>query len=525
MTSWRIRRWRGAILLAALAGVLLGGAGCGRRGGSAGRVVVIGLDGATWDLLQPWIDKGDLPTLARIQQNGAWGDMQSVVPYLSPSAWTSAVTGVNPGKHAIFDFQRRIPGEVVIVNETAKSRRAQPIWNMLRASKKRVLIMNIPMTDPPDEVNGLFIAGFPHPDQNDWTWPPDYQGKLGDYELDHMEIKLPPGQEDSLLATYARQQAERRRVVLGWLKDEPFDLLWAVFTASDRIQHTFWMFLDPLNPNYDPVRAQRFGGAIHDLWVEQDRILGEILQAARKTDTVLFLSDHGFGPLRYDVRVPQLMRAAGSRITPREAQAVYALAPGDAARLYVSRRGRDPGAQWSTDEAQRIRAKLADALRAARDPANGERVVETLWNNEDVFHGTYAEKGPDLIALAAQGYFLTFGENLPPDAPVIGAHGPLLSGWHRMNGIYALLGPGVAPGRRNGEGGRLYSLLDVVPSLLYAMGEPIPAGLDGQLMREVIDPARLEKHPPRATGPLEEDYRETTPEELENLKNLPYVGN
>jgi predicted AlkP superfamily phosphohydrolase/phosphomutase len=521
-----MRRWGGTAFLATglLVALAFAAPGCGGRRGANGRVVVIGLDGATWDLLQPWIDRGDLPTLARLQQEGAWGQMLSTVPYLSPPAWTTAVTGVNPGKHAIFDFQRRVPGQTVIVNETAKSRRAQPIWNMLRPSKKRVLILNVPMTDPPDEVNGLFVAGFPHPDEVGFTYPSDYQAKLGDYGLDHMEIKLPPGQEDSLLAIFRKQQEERRRIVLDWLKNESFDLLWAVFTASDRIQHTFWVFMDPQNPNYDPVRAKRYGQAIHDLWVEQDRILGEILQAVEKRDTLFFLSDHGFGPLRYSLQVPQLMRAPGSRLTEREAGLVYVISPGDAARLFVARLGRDPGATASPEQARNIRDKLAAALREARDPANGARICETVWPNEEVFHGTYAEKGPDLVALPAEGYFLTFGENSPPDSPTVVPHSALLSGWHRMNGIYAVHGPDVVPGRSDGEAGRLYGLTDIVPSVLYLLGEPVPGGLDGQLMRGVLDPKRLERQPPRSTGPLEEDYRETTPEELENLRSLPYVG-
>jgi predicted AlkP superfamily phosphohydrolase/phosphomutase len=521
MSGWR-RRAAGAALL--LTAAVLVGPGCGRREAAGGRVVVIGLDGATWDLLQPWIDRGDLPQLAQIQERAAWGDMQSIVPYLSPSAWTSAVTGVNPGKHAIFDFQRRIPGQTVIVNETAKSRRAQPIWNMLRSSKKRVLVLNVPMTDPPDEVNGLFVAGFPHPDAIGWTYPSDYEARLGDYELDHMEIRLLPGQEDSLIALYRRQQEQRHRIVLDWLKNESFDLLWAVFTASDRIQHTFWLFTDPQNPNYDPARARRYGDAIHDLWVEQDRILGEILAAVGERDTIFILSDHGFGPLRYDLQVRQALRAPGAGLAEREAQAVYSLTPNDAARLYVSRRGRDPGAPWTAEEAGRIRGKVSDALGAVRDPATGARACETIWTGEQVFRGTYAEKGPDLVVLPAEGYFLTLSDDSGAPAAVITPHGALLSGWHRMDGIYAVLGPGIAPGKRDGEAGRLYSLLDVVPSLLYLLDEPVPEGLDGTLMQGIVDPGRLQRHPPRSAGPLEEDYRETTPEELENLRNLPYIG-
>ena len=517
-----------------LAFLSAGGTGCGDRGEAGGRVVVIGLDGATWDLLQPWIDAGDLPILAEIQRTSAWGELRSIVPYLSPPAWASAVTGVNPGKHAIFDFQRRVPGQTAIVNETAKSRRAQPIWNMLKSSGKRVLLLNIPMTDPPDPVDGLFVAGFPHPDMSGFTYPPELEEKLGDYELDRLEMKIEQGQEDSLLQAYTRILETRRRIVLGWLSDEPFDLLWAVFTGTDRIQHLFWKFSDPQNPYYDPEVAARYGSAMHDFWVVQDRALGEILDAAGPDATVLVLSDHGFGPLRFTFRLHGYLRRPESSLSEREANAVQVLDPNDASRLYVMQRGRDPGATYSPNEARRIRGKLIAELRQAVDPATGEKIFEEIWENEGVFTGTYAEKGPDVVGLAADGYMPTLRE-LParedgaseaalPGRPFIGRQGPQLSGWHRMSGLYGLRGPGIQPGRCDGVEGRDYSVLDIVPTVLYLLGEPIPEGLDGDLMRSAIAPDRLADRPAEMGPALEEDYRQMTPEELRNLKNLPYIG-
>jgi predicted AlkP superfamily phosphohydrolase/phosphomutase len=501
--------------------------GCGRSG-KRPQVVVIGLDGATWEILQPWIDRGDLPTLAALQRESAWGELQSSVPFLSPPAWTTAVTGVNPGKHAIYDFERRLPQSIVIVNEDAKSRRAQPVWTMLQNHARRSLLLNIPMTDPPDEVLGLCVAGFPHLDKTGYTFPPELQQKLGDYPLDAMQMKLVPGTEDSLLAVYREALAARRRVAIDWLRNEPFDLFWMVFTDTDRIQHTFWVFMDPESPNYDPQRAARYGTAIHDYWVEQDRALGDVLAAVPAGATALVLSDHGFGPIRYDLKLQNLMRMPGSGMTAQEADGVYVLDPSDAARIYVARRGRDPGAVWSPAEARRVRDKLATLLRNTRDPRTGASVCERVMTNEDLFHGTYAEKGPDLVVLPAAGYFMTFGEsNAVAGAPAIVPHGPLLSAWHRMNGIYAWKGPGIAPGRRDGDGEHVYSLLDVAPTVLYMLDEGIPYGLDGTLMRAVIDPALLAKRPPASAPALEEDIRERTPEELEQIKkleSLPYVG-
>ncbi len=511
--------------LLALCFVLALGGGCGGGGARDQKVVVIGLDGATWELLQPWIDRGDLPALAELQATCAWGELQSVVPYLSPPAWTTAVTGVNPGKHAIYDFQRRLPGQMAVVNETAKSRRAQPIWNMLQPAGRRVLLLNIPMTDPPDPIDGLFVAGFPHQDGVGYTYPPELERTLGEYRLDELQMMLIPGKEDSLLASYHTDMGNRKRIILEWLRDEPFDLMWVVFTATDRIQHTFWVFTDPQNPHYDAELAPRYAQAIHDFWVAQDRALGEILAAIGPEAIVMLLSDHGFGPMRYDLRVQDYLHEPGSRLSEREASAVYVLDPGDAARLYVARRGRDPGAPWSPVEAMRVRAKLVDALRAATDPRTGERVCEAVWVNEEVFAGTYAEKGPDVVVLPADGYFLTRGERDPEKrGPRIVPHKSPLSAWHRMNGIYAMRGPGIAPGRRDGDEGRLYSLIDVVPTVLYLLGEAVPRCLDGDVMRGVIDAAYLNANPVEQGEPLQEDYREMTPEELRNLKNLPYIG-
>lgn len=501
--------------------------GCTGGDKAGGQVVVIGLDGATWELLQPWIDRGDLPTLARLQETCAWGELQSSVPYLSPPAWTTAVTGVNPGKHAIYDFQRRIPGQTTIVNETAKSRRAQPIWNMLRPSGKRVLLMNIPMTDPPDPVDGLFIAGFPHHDEVGYTYPPELETSLKSkgYELDQLEMRLIPGKEDSLLAAYHHMVEVRKKIVLDWIRNEPFDLMWIVFTETDRIQHTFWYFTDPENAHYEPQKVRKYASAIHDFWVVQDQALGEILDALGPDATTLVISDHGFGAMRYDLKVQNFLRRPGSGFTQREADGIYALDPADAARLFVSRRGRDPGARWSPVEARRVREKLVDALRTAVDPRTGKPICEAVWRNEEIFHGTYAEKGPDVVVLPAYGYFLVNGEMDPAqDSPILVAHGASLTAWHRMNGIYAMQGPGIRPGRRDGDAQRLFSLLDLVPTILYALGEPVPEGLDGELMRGVFDPAHLQQRPMQTCGPLEEDYREMTPEEMENLKNLPYIG-
>lgn len=148
--------------------------------------------------------------------------------------------------------------------------------------------------------------------------------------------------------------------------------------------------------------------------------------------------------------------------------------------------------------------------------------MDIVLPNEEAFKGPYAELGPDVVCVPAEGYFLTYVDAEASDGLVVPKR-KNLSGWHRMEGIFAAMGPKIRSGR-SGGGERPYSLLDLVPTFLYLLGEPIPQGLDGGIMKAILVPGLLEKDPPRSAPPLEEDYREMSPEELENLKNIPYIG-
>lgn len=502
-------------------GVLLA-AGCARTPPS--KLVVIGLDGASWDLLEPWIQAGDLPNLKAFRDDASWGTMMSVVPYLSPTAWTSAVTGVNPGRHGIFDFQRRLPGQPAIVTETAKSRRSPPIWNLLRGTGRTVAAINIPMTDPPDEVDGVMVAGFPHLDHEGFAYPPELEARCKSmgYLLDEMEMRLPDGEEEELLAGYRLAREKRWELTKQLYAEKEYDLFWVVFTGVDRIQHLYWVFDDPKNPKYDPAKAAQFAGTMRKFWMEQDRLLGEFFAAIRPGTTVLIISDHGFGPIRRELRVGNWLRSPVSGFSSEQAADIFALDASDAARLYVRTPGRDPGGARGPGEVLALRDRLSAALLATRDPETGEKPVEAVYPAEQVFVGKYAEKGPDLTALPSNGYYIGLGDL--PAGFKLPNYGPLsstVSGWHHMEGIFLVRGPKAAP---PGKAAQVYNLLDVTPTCLYLLERPLPQDFDGKIMESVVAPALLRKRPPVYKGLLNEEDRPLTPEEQKALKNLPYVG-
>lgn len=498
---------------------------CGRA--PAPPLVVIGLDGATWELLDPWIAAGKLPNFAALRDRSAYGTLNSVMPYLSPPAWTSATTGVNPGSHGIFDFQRRLPGDDKIVSETANSRRTQPIWNYLKGRGPRVCIINVPMTDPPDEVNGVMVSGFPHPSGKVGVYPRERRAEIEamGYLRDQMEMKLPIGQEAAVFDSLLLIQEKRFELTRKLFQEEPWDFFWVVFTQTDRVQHLFWKFDDPESPVYDPELAARFGGSIEKLWRRNDELLGEFLALIPADAHILVLSDHGFGPIHREFRVGNFLRTAESGFAEDEARDVFSLDKSDAARLYVRQKEKDPGGTRTSAQARALEEKLAARLRAVRDPLTGASPFDRVDRRDSIFVGPNTEKGPNLNITPARGWFVSRGdEEEGYQLESFGDPRSSLSGWHRMNGIFMLAGPSAKPGPLPASS--VHSLLDIVPTCLYLLGEAIPLDLHGRLIETAIEPRRLASEPPRHDGRLAPESRELSPEELERLKeiNIPYIG-
>jgi predicted AlkP superfamily phosphohydrolase/phosphomutase len=278
---------------------------------------------------------------------------------------------VNPGRHGIFDFQRRLPGDDKIVSETANSRRTQPIWNYLKGNKgPRVCIVNVPMTDPPDAVDGVMVSGFPHPGAKSWVHPGDRQPEIETmgYLRDRMEMNLPVGGEQAVLDSLMLIQERRFELAKKLYQEEAWGLFWVVFTQTDRVQHLFWKFDDPESPVYDPEMARRFGGSIEKLWVRCDELLGDFLALVPEDSYILVLSDHGFGPIHREFRAGNFLRTDESGFTEEEADDVFSLDKSDAARLYVRQKHTDPGGTRTSEEARELEARLAQRLRTVIDP-------------------------------------------------------------------------------------------------------------------------------------------------------------
>src|ERR1700745_805664 len=129
------------------------------------KIVIIGLDSATGDLIRPWADQGLLPNLRKISENGVSGELESAIPPLTPPAWTSFMTGKNPGKHGIFHFLEPQPGSYAMRYANAGSRRSPTIWQLLSSAGRNVGTVNVPFTYPPEQIQGFQISGMDTPSE------------------------------------------------------------------------------------------------------------------------------------------------------------------------------------------------------------------------------------------------------------------------------------------------------------------------------------------------------------------------
>ncbi|MDH4208597.1 MAG: alkaline phosphatase family protein, partial [Anaerolineae bacterium] len=279
------------------------------------RVLVIGIDGATFDLLRPWMDEGFLPNLAAIRDSGSHGLLRSTIPPITASAWSSFQTGKNPGKHGLFDFTQYRPGSYETSYVNASSVLAEPLWQILSRQGKRVVVINVPVTYPPQPVNGYLISGMLTPSvEVEFTYPPglytEMVREIADYQIFlPARAALQMGFRDFVdrLRYLSRKRAE---AALFLMRRAEWDFFMVHFQSSDVLQHALWSHLDPAHPQYSSI-PERDRDYARSYYAELDALIGQVADQAGPDTTVIVMSDHGFGPARKRFHINQWLANEG----------------------------------------------------------------------------------------------------------------------------------------------------------------------------------------------------------------------
>lgn len=503
----------------------------------AARVVVIGWDGATFDIIKPLLAAGRMPHLRAFLEAGVHAPLCSTVPPVTPVAWTSFATGASPGRHGIFDALTLDPASHEVRFVSAAMRKAAPIWSVLSGRGRPAGAVNVPVTWPPDAVDGFVIPGmFTPSDAVDFVHPPELQAEIeARFGTCRESPMLDPDPERYLRNLLAGVES-RCELTLWLMERRPLDYFCSVFMESDRVQHFFWGYRDPAHPLHD-----RLGRAIEAVYERLDAALGRIVAACPPDTAVALVSDHGAGPLRRAIFLNRwlmdqgllslsgrLDALAGHRPSPlaRTARALAkALLPES---VLAARRRRKSKAHarinnlfsaivdWERTacvsegiaggiffnpavvaDADRpaLTARLKEGLLGIVDPETGEHPFAAVYAREELYAGPSVADAPDVVTLCGPGYQVL----VPHEIALYGQGAPTglfaphkWSGRHEQYGVFALRGPGVAAGVELADA----AMPDVTPTLLYALDEAVPESMDGRVLTAAFTPETLAARPP-----------------------------
>ena len=536
------------------------------------QTVLLGLDGATFTVLDPLMRDGVMPFLKEFTASGVRGELRSVIPALTPPAWTSLTTGRSPGHHGIFDFFcKEAPDSHHIRIATARDVHAETIWSLADRGGLRTMALNFPLMFPPPKVNGFVVPG----------WMPWRQMRLGCHPSDLFDrLKKLPGfnaqelamdlnpeakalqgcREDEYeewVALHIRREKQWAAILCDLMREDPCELTAIVFDGVDRIQHLCWRFLAPAAGDSFTPAEQRIRERCLEYFRELDGILAEVVSLAGPEATVVFASDHGFGPQTGTFFVNAWLEQRGylawaGADAPRAAEAqalgIEQLAKHDHLLDWAKTRAYAPTPSSNgihivqaspehphgvpASEYRQFRDRLADELRAVKGPATGQGIVARVYTRDEVFDGPHKPMAPDLTLELNDGGLISI---LASDVAYRSRSVP--SGTHRREGIFMARGPGLECGQRL-QG---VSILDVAPLLLHSLDLAVPADMEGRVPAGAFHPAWLRQRPvrtaaapkapepqpePVAAGAAPDDSLFTKEDELklaQRLRDLGYI--
>lgn len=519
------------------------------------KLLVIGLDAADLAVLDPLMDRGELPHLAGLLREGATGVLHSTVPPVSAPAWGTFMTGLEPGRHGLYAFvveKRGAPMQLANLGDV----HGPKLWDHVAAQGRRPVVVNVPVTWPAPEFDGVLVTGMLTPERPGtvFTHPPELSARIREavpgYRIDVDRAEL--DDKEALYGALSTMTRKRCALFLHLMETQPWDLFVATFTNTDRVQHSFW--------RQDRAKVDAF-------FRQVDGHVGELLAAIDRADTaVMVMSDHGFQGARWKLYVNRFLADQGMLVTHKvpEDDAHYARrrpdwfddfqggssrkqGPGllkkalsrvgvagetaidwartsaflwslDTGGVAVNLKSRYPHGTVADEDYEDVRDRVIAALSGLVLP-DGVRAFRTVRRREDVYSGPYVDGAPDVVVEPDD--CLDFGMNLDAKEAVRKHRDD--EGHHSPRGLVSLSGPGFRP--RTPIEGRI---ADCVPTILHALGLDVPGGLDGRVIEEAFADGRAVRFgaavDASASRAVEAVYSEEEEEELRrSLEGLGYL--
>jgi len=486
------------------------------------RIFLFGIDGLTFRILDPLMMRGLLPNFQRLQDGGVRSILKSTTPPLTPPAWMSISTGMSPAKHGVYDFWTYEQSEHGPRAHAMTHRRdGKAIWDVLSELGKRVVVANVPVTYPPEPVNGIMLSGYMAPGmQADVTYPKSFKEELLEavpgYQID-LNPAVESGQAGDPL-TETLKMTDERVAMLRLLLQKSWDFFFIVFTGADRIQHVRWREIMAFH-----ARAVAY-------YQKLDEALELVMGSLRAGDLLVIVSDHGFQGIDRQFYIQEYLYRQGLlRLRDREAHRRAAFRNGVAERMrrvlwamrlqgvptFMRRQcyrlgikalqkepliAKLPDLDWVNKHAwlQSVSGDLAGyadiflddtltedqigtlaaALQEVRDPETGKPLVAEVHREDAFGTGAFAPRERHLVLIAGENTTMraeTGMKNLWNSCRPYGIHHP--------DGILYLYGAGVKKGITI-DSAHVY---DIAPTILSCMGAPLPREIDGRMLAEAFE--------------------------------------
>ena len=437
-------------------------------GAKSRKVCFLGIDGVPYTYFQKLLQEGQLPHFGKLVQEGDFRRMNSVHPTVSCVAWSSFMTGQNPAKHNIYGFVDRQPNSYEVFIPTAKNMTSLPLWQILSEAGKRVVVINVPVTYPPRQVNGVLIGGFLCSNLDKVANPPTVTAKLKElkYQIDIDAYQARRSKDEFLKDLHATLDG-RIAAAHHFLQAENWDYFHVHVMGTDRINHFLWGEQEAGDPKYGPEFLRYYQRV--------DAFLGDMAdRLAQKDCELVIMSDHGFCTIKQEVFLNYYLAEKGwLKFTSDEPKGLgdvhpesraYSLIPG---RVFLHLQGREPQGCVPPEDYERVREELRAELLEMKDPDTGDPILTDVVKREDIYAGPNFDRAADLIAVPHDGYDLKGNFNKPA-----------LTDRTEMTGMHTyhdalLYVRGQELTRHDCWVG------DVMPTILQMMDVPQPDDLDG----------------------------------------------
>jgi len=529
------------------------------------KTVIIGVDAATWRMITPLIERGELLNIRELMNKGSYGALRSTIPPTTPLAWTSIATGVNPGKHGIYDFvaQDRRTYRVTPIDYSYLTRPA--IWDIFNAYGQRVGVVNFPMAFPPPKVESFFISGLA-PEYEDYAYPPQLNQYLRSQRYRIYPRFGPRGGAKQYFNEVRSLMNSQCDVTVDLMKHWNWEIFIVVFQGLDWVQHYFW------NIDVDGKNA------VETFYCYIDDAIGRLLLEAHDDWNIFILSDHGFREIKAEIhlnnllekwgylkrtkasdklaqkirgyvvrtgwklraKMPLLLKQWVERHIPEEVRSnlrmlqkeqlrlhqmidwdqTRAFSFGYMGRIYIHTKGKYPQGTVGTDEYEKLREEIIAQLRSLRDPETGDPVVGEVFRKEEIYIGDQLENAPDIIFTPSDFAYAVYGDF--GDAWFCHLRDRVAD--HDMEGILIMKGKDISRGvNLNAE------VVDIAPTLLYLHGLPVLEDMDGRVLQEAFTKELTKKREVKTIKEVpirssEERLGEKAQEEIEKrLRELGYL--